>query len=71
MSTLLKVAQMSGGTVALMSGGTYDSGTKVAASTIRFLIFKHFLRILKNKQFEILGKSWNPKFFLIFINNGW
>ncbi len=23
---------MSGGTVALMSGGTYDSGTKVAAS---------------------------------------
>jgi hypothetical protein len=32
MSTLLKVAQMSGGTVALMSGGTYDSGTKVAAS---------------------------------------
>ena len=30
---------MSGGTVALMSGGTYDSGTKVAASTIRFLIF--------------------------------
>ncbi len=32
MSTLLKVAQMSGGTVALMSGGTYNSGTKVAAS---------------------------------------
>jgi hypothetical protein len=28
----LKVAQMSGGTVALMSGGTYDSGTKVMAS---------------------------------------
>jgi hypothetical protein len=38
MSTLLKVAQMSGGTVALMSGGTYDSGTKVAAST--FLTFR-------------------------------
>ena len=34
MSTLLKVAQMSGGTVALMSGGTYDSGTKVAASLV-------------------------------------
>jgi hypothetical protein len=29
MSTLLKVAQMSGGTVALLSGGIYDSGTKV------------------------------------------
>jgi hypothetical protein len=34
MSTLLKVAQMSGGTVALMSSGTYGSGTKVAASSI-------------------------------------
>jgi hypothetical protein len=32
MSTLLKVAQMSGETVALLSGGTYDGGTKVAAS---------------------------------------
>ncbi len=36
MSTLLKVAQMSGGTVALKSGGTYDSGTKVAASSKTF-----------------------------------
>jgi hypothetical protein len=32
MSTLLKVALMSGGTVAVRSGGTCDSGTKVAAS---------------------------------------
>jgi hypothetical protein len=40
MSTLLKVAQMSGGTVALMSGGTYDSGTKVAASFISVEIKK-------------------------------
>jgi hypothetical protein len=32
MSALLKVALMSGGTVALRSGGTCDSGTKVAAS---------------------------------------
>ncbi len=34
MSTLLKVALMSGGTVALMSGGTCDSGTKVVASSM-------------------------------------
>jgi hypothetical protein len=32
MSTFFKVAQMSGGTVAVMSGGTYDSGTKITAS---------------------------------------
>jgi hypothetical protein len=39
MSTLLKVAQMSGGTVALLSGGTYDGGTKVAASkNITFIL---------------------------------
>jgi hypothetical protein len=30
---LLKVALMSGRTLALRSGGTCDSGTKVAAST--------------------------------------
>ena len=35
MSTLLKVALMSGGTVALRSGGTCDSGTKVAASKFK------------------------------------
>jgi hypothetical protein len=34
MSTLLKVALMSGGTVALRSGGTCDSGTKIAALQI-------------------------------------
>jgi hypothetical protein len=38
MSTLLKVALMSGGTVALRSGGTCDSGTKVAASAYLILI---------------------------------
>jgi hypothetical protein len=38
MSTLLKVAQMSGGTVALLSGGTYDSGKKVAASRDREIV---------------------------------
>jgi hypothetical protein len=38
MSTLLKVALMSGGTVALRSGGTCDSGTKVAASNKLLLI---------------------------------
>ena len=37
MSTLLKVALMSGGTVALRSGGTCDSGTKVAASVHNYL----------------------------------
>jgi hypothetical protein len=38
--------------------------------TIRFLIFKHFFRILKHKQFEILGKSWNPK-LVNFALSGW
>jgi hypothetical protein len=32
---------MSGGTVALMSGGTYDSGTKVAASTVLLVLQKN------------------------------
>ena len=45
MSTLLKVAQMSGGTVALMSSGTYDSGTKVAASCFTHTLKKPFLDI--------------------------
>ena len=42
MSTLLKVALMSGGTVAVRSGGTCDSGTKVAASYDGHQVNCHF-----------------------------
>ena len=42
---------MSGGTVALMSGGTYDSGTKVVAST-------EMLKVLsKSIHFQKYNKS--------------
>jgi len=43
MLTLLKVALMPGGTVAIRSGGICDSGTKVAASF--FLICYSFTSI--------------------------
>ena len=52
MSTLLKVAQMSGGTVALMSGGTYDSGTKVAASPCVPLWIELINREMECKSFH-------------------